>query len=85
MKKPLGEVLNFPITIQGVTIPADIVVVTDAQSYSVIVGNDWLSKVKALIDYQNSVMMITWQGQDLEIPVKYTEMPLERQERLKKM
>ena len=39
-KRPLGEVLNFPITIQGVTIPADIVVVTDAQSYSVIVGND---------------------------------------------
>ena len=76
-KRPLGEVLNFPITIQGVTISADIVVVTDAQSYSVIVGNDWLSKVKALIDYQNSVMMITWQGQDLEIPVEYTEMPLE--------
>src|SRR6266480_3198424 len=85
MKRPLGEVLNFPITIQGVTIPADIVVVTDAQSYSVIVGNDWLSKVKALIDYQNSVMMITWQGQDFEIPVEYTEMPLERRERLKKM
>ena len=30
-------------------------------------------------------MMITWQGQDLEIPVEYTEMPLEWWEQLKKM
>jgi len=37
-KRPLGEVTNFPITIQGITIPVDIVVVTDAQSYSAIVG-----------------------------------------------
>jgi len=83
-KRPLGEVTNFPITIQGITIPVDIVVVTDAQSYSAIVGNDWLSKVNALIDYQSSMMTITWRGQELRVPVEYLEMPIERRDRMKK-
>ncbi|CAB4389358.1 unnamed protein product [Rhizophagus irregularis] len=76
-KRPLGEVLNFPVTIKGVTIPID-VVVTDAMTYSAIVGNDWLSKVKANIDYETANMLIHWEGKDIEIPIEYLEMPMER-------
>jgi hypothetical protein len=68
---------DFPISIQGNTIPID-VVVTDAHTYSAIVGNDWLAKVKANIDYESSIMHIYWQDQELEIPVEYLEMPHER-------
>lgn len=76
-KRPLGEVLNFPITIKGVTIPVD-VVVTDAMTYSAIVGNDWLSKVKANIDYETANMLIHWEGKDIEVPIEYLEIPMER-------
>src|SRR4051794_2970819 len=80
-KRPLGEVLNFPITIQGITIPADIVVVTDALTYSAIVGNDWLSKVEATIDYKTATMMIKWREKEIEVPVEYLEMPMDRRNR----
>jgi hypothetical protein len=76
-KHPLGEVLKFLITIKGVTIPIDMVVV-DANSYSAIVGNDWLSKVKAQIDYVTCTMIITWNGKDIEVPVEYRYMPHEK-------
>lgn len=52
-KRPLGEVLDFPITIRDITIPIN-VVVTEAESYAAIVGNDWLSKVRANIDYETA-------------------------------
>src|SRR5579864_1624979 len=73
-KCPLGEVLNFTITIKNVTILIDAIVM-DATTYSAIVGNDWLSKVKANIDYETSTMIIHWQGKEIEIPIEYLELP----------
>lgn len=69
-KRPLGEVLNFPITIQDITVPIN-VVVTEAESYAAIVGNDWLSKVRANIDYESSTMNLTWNKQTIGVPVEY--------------
>ncbi|PKB97166.1 hypothetical protein RhiirA5_384851, partial [Rhizophagus irregularis] len=76
-KRPLGEVLNFPITIQDVTVPIN-VVVTEAESYAAIVGNDWLSKVRANIDYESSTMNFTWNKRTIEVPVEYRLMPQEK-------
>ncbi|CAG8716103.1 7463_t:CDS:2, partial [Acaulospora morrowiae] len=42
-KRALSEISNFPFNIGDVEIPVD-VVVTDANSYQALVGNDWLSK-----------------------------------------
>ncbi|CAB4400347.1 unnamed protein product [Rhizophagus irregularis] len=53
----IGEVLNFPITVQGNEVPINMVI-TEAETYSVIVGNDWLRKVKANIDYKTSTIII---------------------------
>lgn len=75
-KRPLGEVLNFPITIQGITIPVDMVVI-DADSYSAIVGNDWLAKVQASVDFRMSTLCITWEDQEVAVPVEYRVMPHE--------
>ncbi|PKY32349.1 hypothetical protein RhiirB3_450473 [Rhizophagus irregularis] len=79
-RRPLGEVLNFPVTIKGMTIPID-VVVTDAMDYSAIVGNDWLVKDKANIDYETLNMIIHWEGNEIEVPVEYLEMPMERRKK----
>ncbi|CAB4477881.1 unnamed protein product [Rhizophagus irregularis] len=38
-KRPLGEVLDFPITVGGVTVPINVVVI-DTESYSAIVGRE---------------------------------------------
>ena len=72
--------MDFPITVKGVTIPIN-VVVTDALTYAAIVGNDWLAKVKANIDYETSTMNIHWQGKDIEVPIEYWEMPMERRKK----
>ena len=69
-KMPMGEVLNFPITVQEIEVPIN-VVVTEAETYSVIVGNDWLRKVKANIDYETSTMTMNWKGKEAEVPVEY--------------
>ncbi|GBB91667.1 hypothetical protein RclHR1_19010001 [Rhizophagus clarus] len=69
-KIPIGEVLNFPIKVQGIEVPIDMVV-TEAETYSVIVGNDWLRKVKANIDYETSTMTINWKGKEARVPVEY--------------
>ncbi|PKY56151.1 hypothetical protein RhiirA4_476230 [Rhizophagus irregularis] len=69
-KIPIGEVLNFPITVQGIEVPIN-VVVTEAETYSVIVGNDWLRKVKANIDYETSTMIINWKEKEAKVPVEY--------------
>ncbi|PKC52821.1 hypothetical protein RhiirA1_404711, partial [Rhizophagus irregularis] len=76
-KRPLGEVLNFPITIQDITVPIN-VVVTEAESYAAIVGNDWLSKVRANIDYETAAMNITWEEQTISVPIEYRLMPQEK-------
>ena len=76
-KRPLGEIVDFPITVKNVTIPIN-VVVTEAETYSAIVGNDWLSKVKANIDYETSTMTLQWKGSTAEIPVEYRLMPIEK-------
>jgi len=52
---PLGAIDNFPITVDKITIPAD-VDVTPAQTYSVIVGMDWLNKIKANLDLKKNIM-----------------------------
>ncbi|RGB22124.1 hypothetical protein C1646_678057 [Rhizophagus diaphanus] len=69
-KQPLVEILDFLITVGGMTVPINVVVI-DAKSYSAIMGNDWLSKVQAQLNYKASTLLFTWQSQEVEIPVEY--------------
>ncbi|CAB5353434.1 unnamed protein product [Rhizophagus irregularis] len=63
--------MNWP------TVPINVAVI-DTESYSAIVGNDWLSKVQAQLNYKASTLLFTWQGREVEIPVEYRMMPHER-------
>ncbi|CAG8632549.1 10075_t:CDS:2 [Ambispora leptoticha] len=60
----LGEILDFLYLVRGVVVPIN-VVVTDAPSYQAIVGNDWLSKINANIDYNTFKMTFKWKDQEI--------------------
>jgi hypothetical protein len=73
-RRPLGAVTNLPLKIHGCIIPMD-AIVTDANSYSAIVGNDWLRKTKAILNYDSNVMVIKWQDETFEVATECREMP----------
>ena len=67
---PLGAIDNFPITVDKLIIPAD-VDITPAQTYSVIVGMDWLNKIKANLDLKKNIMTFEWNGQKGQANIKF--------------
>jgi hypothetical protein len=69
---PLGAIDNFPITVGKVTSPIK-VDVTDATTYSVIAGNDWLMQVKATIDYDTANLTIRNGEKRYQIPCTYMQ------------
>ncbi|KAG9302883.1 hypothetical protein G9A89_022299 [Geosiphon pyriformis] len=48
-KTPVGEIDNFPFTLDGITIPVKVLIM-DAPQYKALVGNDWLQKANAKLD-----------------------------------
>ncbi|CAB4492493.1 unnamed protein product [Rhizophagus irregularis] len=88
-EQEIGETataLYCDATIKGTEIPliinsgaaGSIVSFTEAESYAAVVGNDWLSKVRANIDYETSTMNFIWDKQTVEVPVEYRLMPQEK-------
>ena len=73
-RRPLGAVSDIPLKIQECTIPME-AIVTEADSYSAIVGNDWLRKVKAKVDYEEGLMTLRWNNKEIIAPVECQEMP----------
>ena len=66
---PLGIYEGLPININGVVIPADVAVInTDA--YALIVGNEWLTKVKACINWETMTVGLNWAGSKVTVPVQ---------------
>ncbi|KAG9299998.1 hypothetical protein G9A89_009726 [Geosiphon pyriformis] len=50
-KKRLGIAKAVPVRINGISIETDMEV-SEAKEYTIIVGNEWLKKAKALLDYE---------------------------------
>ncbi|KAG9304198.1 hypothetical protein G9A89_019760 [Geosiphon pyriformis] len=50
-KKGLGIAKAIPVRINGISIETDMEV-SKAKKYTIIVGNEWLKKAKALLDYE---------------------------------
>src|SRR2546421_11452058 len=50
-------------------------IVTEADSYIAIVKNDWLRKMKVIIDYDANTMIIKWKNKVLKVPTECQEMP----------
>ncbi|CAB4424286.1 unnamed protein product [Rhizophagus irregularis] len=71
-RRPLGAVSDIPLKIHDQIIPMD-AIVTDADSYAAIVGNDWLQKTKAILDYDNDTMTIKWKGDVIKVSTECRE------------
>ncbi|KAG9305501.1 hypothetical protein G9A89_006471 [Geosiphon pyriformis] len=66
-KTPVGEIDNFPFTLDGITIPVKVFVM-DAPQYQALVGNDWLQKANANLNWETQELTISYQGQHARIP-----------------
>ena len=69
---PLGAIDNFPISVGTITAPIK-VDVTEAKTYSVIAGNDWLMQVKATIDYASANLTIRDNNKTIHILCTYIQ------------
>ncbi|KAG9284797.1 hypothetical protein G9A89_003720 [Geosiphon pyriformis] len=67
-KTPVGEIDNFPFTLNGITIPVKVLIM-DAPQYQALVGNDWLQKANVKLDWETQELQISYQGQHARVPV----------------
>ncbi|KAG9301148.1 hypothetical protein G9A89_012531 [Geosiphon pyriformis] len=61
-KTPVGEIDNFLFTIDKITILVKVLVM-DALQYQALVGNDWLLKANANLDWETQELKISYQEQ----------------------
>ncbi|KAG9288396.1 hypothetical protein G9A89_021427 [Geosiphon pyriformis] len=66
-KTPVREIDNFSFTIDGITIPVKVLVM-DAPQYQALVGNDWLLKTNANLDWETQELKILYQKQYTIVP-----------------
>ena len=69
---PLGLVRQVPIKIRDIETTMDMIV-TESQSYNVLLGNVWLKYVNALINYKNNTIRLEHDGKMQVIPVTCTQ------------
>ncbi|KAG9284275.1 hypothetical protein G9A89_002085 [Geosiphon pyriformis] len=50
-KTPVGEIDNFPFTLDGITIPVKVLVM-DTPQYQALVRNNWLQKANANLNWE---------------------------------
>jgi hypothetical protein len=65
--RPLGVIRDFPVTVAGYTIPVD-VEVTEATTYTLILGNNWLLKANGNYNWQSQELTLRWRNQHLVLP-----------------
>jgi hypothetical protein len=65
---PLGKVLNVPVRIGKYEILIDMLV-TNSKEYNVVLGNEYLDKVKATIDFASGIMTIGWNEDYESVPI----------------
>ena len=73
-RRPLGAVSDIPLEIAGQIIPFD-AIITESNSYSAIVGNDWLRKTKANINYKDNTMTIYWNNKVITVKIESQQLP----------
>ncbi|KAG9296728.1 hypothetical protein G9A89_001360 [Geosiphon pyriformis] len=61
-KTPVGEIDNFLFTIDGITIPVKVLVM-NAPQYQALVGNNWLQKANANLNWETQELTISYQEQ----------------------
>ena len=65
---PLGKAEDIPVKFGEAAIPIN-AIITNATSYELILGNEWLRKARAVVDLNAEKMKITWKGRSWKIPI----------------
>src|SRR5438874_8016564 len=65
---PLGKIQDAAVKVGGATVSVDFIV-TNAKTYDLILGNDWIDKVEAVIDVHRGKAEIKWKGRRWLIPI----------------
>ncbi|KAG9291312.1 hypothetical protein G9A89_021814 [Geosiphon pyriformis] len=58
-KTPVGEIDNFLFTLNEITIPVKVLVM-DAPQYQALIGNDWLQKANANLNWETQELTISY-------------------------
>ncbi|KAG9292041.1 hypothetical protein G9A89_017941 [Geosiphon pyriformis] len=66
-KTPVGEIDNFPFTLDRITIPIKVLVI-NAPQYQALIGNNWLQKANANLNWETQELTISYQGQHAQVP-----------------
>ncbi|KAG9291961.1 hypothetical protein G9A89_004899 [Geosiphon pyriformis] len=66
-KTPVGEIDNFPFTLDRITISVKVLVMNTPQ-YQALIGNDWLQKANANLNWETQKLTISYQEQHARIP-----------------
>src|ERR1041384_3826377 len=66
--KALGEIENFPINVNYLKIPTTIQVL-ESRDDVLILGNDWLHKVKSSLDWHTQILTIRYKGRTEKISI----------------
>ncbi|GBB87478.1 hypothetical protein RclHR1_13970001 [Rhizophagus clarus] len=69
--RSLGEVKDFPIEVKSHLINLNIQVL-DSTDEVFILGNDWLKKVKANLDWEEGTLTILWRKKRITVPMQCT-------------
>ncbi|KAG9292522.1 hypothetical protein G9A89_002157 [Geosiphon pyriformis] len=65
-KTPVGEIDSFPFTLDEITIPVKVLVI-DALQYQALIGNNWLQKANANLNWETQELTISYQGQHARV------------------
>src|SRR3954466_5851655 len=60
---PLGRIFDLPIQFGKLIIPSEALVV-DTDTYDLLLGNDWITMSKAVLDMGRHQMTIQWKGRE---------------------
>ncbi|KAG9301344.1 hypothetical protein G9A89_018016 [Geosiphon pyriformis] len=66
-KTPIGEINNFPFEVNDIMTFIKVLVM-EATQYQALIGNDWLSKVNATLDWNTQELQLTYQDQHIHVP-----------------
>ncbi|KAG9295505.1 hypothetical protein G9A89_013534 [Geosiphon pyriformis] len=66
-KTPISEIDDFPFEVNSIMTPIKVLVM-EATQYQALVGNDWLSKANATLDWNTQELQLTYQDQYIRVP-----------------
>ncbi|KAG9305476.1 hypothetical protein G9A89_021194 [Geosiphon pyriformis] len=61
-KTPIRKINDFPIEVNDIIVPIKVLVI-EATQYQALVGNNWLSKINAMLNWNTQELQLSQNGQ----------------------